>query len=126
MLRMNLKQQWYSLSHPAMEAGLFAVSIMRSFAGIKIISKRISDESTIHARRQLLKKYNVGEQIFQAVKARLRNRGVAMGQGTMIDATLNTAPSSTEKKGERSGDAPDLEGQPEHNGIKVVLGVGKD
>lgn len=71
---------------------------MRSFAGIEMIGERISDKTTNLACRHLLEKYNFGEQISQAVKASLRNRRMAMKQGTMIDATLINVPSSTKNK----------------------------
>ncbi len=102
MLRIHLMQQWYSLSDPAMEDALIEVPTMRRFAGIDIISDRIPDETTILAFRHLLEKHNLGEQIFETVKAHLKSNGMAMKQGTIIDATLIAAPSSTKnEKGER-------------------------
>jgi transposase, IS5 family len=95
MLRVHLMQQWYDLSDPAMEDALIEVPIMRRFAGIDLISERIPDETTILAFRHLLEKPNLGEQIVQAEKAHLKDRGMAMKQGTIIDATLIAAPSST-------------------------------
>ena len=102
MLRVHLMQQWYDLSDPAMEDALIEVPIMRRFAGIDLISERIPDETTILAFRHLLEKHNLGEQIFETVKAHLKANGMAMKQGTIIDATLIAAPSSTKnEKGER-------------------------
>jgi len=102
MLRVHLMQQWYDLSDPAMEDALIEVPRMRRFAGIDLISERIPDETTILAFRHLLEKHNLGEQIFKAVKAHLKANGMAMKQGTIIDATLIAAPSSTKnEKGER-------------------------
>ena len=95
MLRVHLMQQWYSLSDPAMEDALIEVPTMRRFAGIDLVSERIPDETTILAFRHLLEKHELGEQIFQVVKAHLKERGMAMKQGTIIDATLISAPSST-------------------------------
>jgi len=88
-------QQWYSLSDPAMENALIEVLTMRRFAGIGIISDRIPHETTILAFRHLLEKHNLGKRIFETVKAHLKERGMAMKQGTIIDATLIAAPSST-------------------------------
>jgi IS5 family transposase len=88
-------QQWYSLSDPAMEDALIEVLTMRRLAGIDIISDRIPDENTILAFRHLLEKHNLGKRIFETVKAHLKERGMAMKQGTIIDATLIAAPSST-------------------------------
>jgi len=68
---------------------------MRRFAGIDLISDRIPDETTFLTFRHLLEKHNLGEQIFETVKAHLKDNGMAMKQGTIIDATLIAAPSST-------------------------------
>ena len=102
MLRIHLMQQWYSLSDPAMEDALIEVPTMRRFAGIDLISDRIPDETTILSFRHLLEKNKLGKEIFDVVKAHLKQRGRAMKQGTIIDATLISAPSSTKNKtGER-------------------------
>jgi transposase, IS5 family len=98
MLRIHLLQQWYDLSDPAMEDALIEVPTMRRFAGIDMISDRIPDETTILAFRHLLEKHDLGEQIFEVVKAHLKANGMAMKQGTIIDATLIAAPSSTKNK----------------------------
>jgi len=95
MLRIHLMQQWYDLSDPAMEDALIEVPTMRRFAGIDLISDRIPDETTILGFRHLLEKHNLGKQIFETVKAHLKANGMAMKQGTIIDATLIAAPSST-------------------------------
>ena len=95
MLRIHLLQQWYSLSDPAMEEALIEVPTMRRFAGIDLISDRIPDETTILTFRHLLEKHDLGEQIFETVKAHLSARGMTMRQGTIVDATLIAAPSST-------------------------------
>jgi len=98
MLRIHLLQHWYSLSDPAMEEALIEVPTMRRFAGIELISDRIPDETTILTFRHLLEKHGLGEQIFEAVKAHLVERGMTMQHGTIIDATLIAAPSSTKNK----------------------------
>jgi IS5 family transposase len=95
LLRIHLLQQWFSLSDPAMEVALIEVPTMRRFAGIALISDRIPDETTILTFRHLLEKHGPGEQIFETVKALLAARGLTMRQGTIIDATLIAAPSST-------------------------------
>jgi IS5 family transposase len=95
MLRIHLLQQWYDLSDPAMEDALIEVPTMRRFAGIDMIGDRIPDETTILTFRHLLEKHDLGQQIFAVVKAHLKANGMAMKQGTIIDATLIAAPSST-------------------------------
>ncbi len=128
MLRIHLMQQWYSHSDPGMEEALIEVPTMRRFAGIDMINDRIPDETTILAFRHLLEKQNLGEQIFQTVKAHLKEHGMAMKQGTIIDATLIAAPSSTKN---RAGDRdPEMhqtcKGKQWHFGMKVHIGVDKD
>jgi IS5 family transposase len=98
MLRIHLLQQWYDLSDPAMEDALIEVATMRRFAGIDLMSERIPDETTILAFWHLLEKHNLGEQMFEKVKAHLKSNGMAMKQGTIIDATIIAAPSSTKNE----------------------------
>jgi IS5 family transposase len=128
MLRIHLMQQWYSLSDPAMEDALIEVPTMRRFAGIDMLSDRIPDETTILAFRHLLEKHNLGEKIFETVKAHLRERGIAMKQGTIIDATLIAAPSSTKNKaGERDPEMHQTKkGSQWYFGMKIHAGVDKD
>ena len=96
-----------------MEDALIEVATMHHFAGIDLITDRIPDETTILAFRHLPEENDLGAQIFEAVKAHLKVNSMARKQGTIIDATLIAAPSSTKnEKGERSRDAPDQERQP--------------
>jgi IS5 family transposase len=78
-----------------MEDALIVVPAMRRFAGIDMISDRIPDEPTILTFRHLLEKHDLGQQIFEVVKTHLKVNGMAMKQGTIVDATLIAAPSST-------------------------------
>jgi IS5 family transposase len=128
MLRIHLLQQWYSLSDPAMEEALIEVPTMRRFAGIDLISDRIPDETTILTFRHLLEKHRLGEQIFETVKAHLSNRGMTMRQGTIVDATLIAAPSSTKNKaGKRDPEMHQTKkGNQWYFGMKVHIGVDKD
>ncbi len=128
MLRIHLMQQWYDLSDPAMEDALIEVPTMRRFAGINLISDRIPDETTILSFRHLLEKHDLGKQIFETVKAHLKANGMAMKQGTIIDATLIAAPSSTKnKKGERDPEMHQTKkGNQWYFGMKVHIGVDKD
>jgi len=128
MLRIHLLQQWYDLSDPAMEDALIEVPTMRRFAGIDMISDRIPDETTILAFRHLLEKNDLGKQIFEVVKAQLKSNGMAMKQGTIIDATLIAAPSSTKNKaGKRDPEMHQTKkGNQWYFGMKVHAGVDKD
>ncbi|KMM17079.1 IS5 family transposase [Synechococcus sp. GFB01] len=128
MLRIHLLQQWYSLSDPAMEEALIEVPTMRRFAGIDLVSDRIPDETTILTFRHLLEKHELGEQIFGTVKAHLSARGMTMRQGTIVDATLIAAPSSTKnKEGKRDPEMHQTKkGNQWYHGMKVHIGVDKD
>lgn len=118
----------YSLSDPSMEDALIELPTMRRFAGIDMISERIPDETTILAFRHLLERHNLGEQIFETVKVNLKANGMAMKQGTIIDATLIAAPSSTKNKsGERDPEMHQTQkGNQWYFGMKVHIGVDKD
>jgi len=125
MLRIHLLQQWYDLSDPAMEDALIEVPTMRRFAGIDMISDRIPDETTILTFRHLLEKHDLGQQIFEVVKTHLKVNGMAMKQGTIVDATLIAAPSST--KNEKKERDPEMhqtcKGKQWYFGMKVHIGV---
>lgn len=128
MLRIHLLQQWYSLSDPAMEEALIEVPTLRRFSGIDLITDRIPDETTILAFRHLLEKHELGEQIFETVNAHLSGRGMTMRQGTIIDATLIAAPSSTRNRAGRLDPVmhQTKKGNQWYFGMKVYLGVDKD
>jgi transposase, IS5 family len=108
-------------SDPAMEDALIEVPTMRRFAGIDLISERIPDETTILAFRHLLEEKDLGAQIIETVKAHLKANGMAMKQGTIIDATIIAAPSST--KNEKRERDPEMhqtcKGKQWHFGMKV-------
>ena len=128
MLRVHLLQQWYSLSDPAMEEALIEVPTMRRFAGIELISDRIPDDTTILTFRHLLEKHDLGKQIFETVKTHLSARAMTMRQGTIVDATLIAAPSSTKnKEGKRDPEMHQTKkGNQWYFGRKDHLGVDKD
>jgi len=101
---------------------------MRRFAGIDLISDKIPDETTILSFRHLLEKNKLGKEIFDVVKAHLKQRGMAMKQGTIIDATLISAPSSIKyKTGERDPEMHQTKkGNQWYFGKKVHIFVEKD
>jgi IS5 family transposase len=128
MLRIHLLQQWYSLSDTAMEEALIEVPTKRRFVGIDLISNRIRDETTILTFRHLLEKYKLGERIFETAKANLSERGMSMRKGTIVDATLIAAPSSTKnKEGKRDLEMHQTKnGNQWYFGMKLHAGVDKD
>lgn len=106
MLRIHLMQQCYSLSDPGMEEALIEVPTMRRFAGFDLISDQIPDETTILTFRHLLEKNHLGKEIYccaedfvdETVKVHLSAKGMSMHQGTIVDASVIAAPSSTKNK----------------------------
>jgi IS5 family transposase len=108
MLGIHPIQQWYDLMDSAMEDALIEVPTMRRFPGINLMSDRIPDETTILSFRHLLEKYDLAEKIVETGETHLKDNGMAMKQGTILDATLIAAPSSTnnQERRETSRDAP--------------------
>jgi IS5 family transposase len=102
MLRVHLLQQWFGLSDPAMEEALHDVPLYREFAGLEGPMRRLPDESTILRFRHLLEKHNLGDAILATVNVILQRHGLMLKAGTVVDATLISAPSSTKNdSGER-------------------------
>lgn len=101
---------------------------MRRFAGIKLISDRIPDETSILTFRHLLEKHELGDQIFETVNAHLSARAMTMRQGTIVDATLIAAPSSTKyEEGKRDPEMHQAKkGNQWYYGMKVHIGIDKD
>ena len=81
-----------------MKDALIEAATMRRLAGIDLSSDKIPDETTILALRNLLEKHDLGQKIFETVKAQLKQREMAMKQAIIIDASLIYAPSSTNNK----------------------------
>ena len=102
MLRVHLLQQWFGLSDPAMEEALHDVPLYREFAGLGGPMRRLPDESTILRFRHLLEKHELGDAILATVNVILQHHGLLLKVGTVVDATLISAPSSTKNAaGER-------------------------
>jgi IS5 family transposase len=94
MLRVHLMQNWFGLSDPGMEEALYEVASMRQFAGLSLL-KAIPDETTILNFRHLLEEHELGAEILARVNAHLSRKGLLLKRGTMVDATIIDAPSST-------------------------------
>jgi len=102
MLRIHFLQQWFGLSDPAMEEALHDVPLYREFAGLEGPMRRLPDESTILRFRHLLEAHGLAAQMLATVNAVLQERGLMLRSGTVVDATLISAPSSTKNRtGER-------------------------
>lgn len=95
MLRIYFLQQWFDLSDPAAEDALYDSESMRRFVGVELADDAIPDETTILRFRQLLVDHHLPEQIFAVVRGLLEAQGLLMKTGTIVDATIINAPSST-------------------------------
>ena len=98
MLRVYFLQQWYALSDPMAEEMLYDSDAMRQFAGIELGDDRIPDETTILNFRHLLEKHQLTEKLFVEVNRHLTDHGITLCSGTLVDATIIDAPSSTENE----------------------------
>lgn len=125
MLRIYFLQQWFNLSDPGVEETLYDSTSMRRFAGIDLGREAVPDETTVCKFRHLLEKQKLGERIFAEVNAYLRKNGVKVSTGTIVDATIISAPSST-KNAENERD-PEMrqtkKGNQWHFGMKAHIGV---
>jgi transposase, IS5 family len=98
MIRIHCLQHWFNLSDPAMEESLNDSVSMRQFAGIDLGRERVPDESTIGKFRHLLEKHDLGKRIFEEIGRHLQACGFQVAKGTIVDATIISAPSSTKNK----------------------------
>ena len=128
MLRVHFMQQWFTLSDPAMEEALHDVPLLRRFAGLDAFEDVMPDESTILRFRHLLEKHDLAVAIFAEVGAVLSEKGLSMKRGTVVDATLIAAPSSTKNEGKKRD--PEMtqtkKGNQWHFGMKAHIGVDAD
>ena len=125
MLRIHFMQQWFTLSDPAMEEALHDMPLFREFAGLGGWSDRLPDETTILRFRHLLEEYKLAPQILQTVNELLRAKGLLLRAGTVVDATLIAAPSSTKNSsGQRDPEMhQSKKGNQWYFGMKAHIGV---
>jgi len=116
-------QHWYNMSDPAMEDALYEIHSMRKFAGLSL--ERIPDETTILNFRHLLEKHKLGEKIFKEISKLLDENGLILKEGTAVDATIISAPSSTKNtEGKRDPEMHQTKkGNQWHFGMKAHIGV---
>jgi IS5 family transposase len=125
MLRVYFLQNWYALSDPMAEETLYDSEAMRRFAGIELGDDRIPDETTILNFRHLLERHGLTEAIFADVNAHLADKGITLRSGTLVDATIIDAPSSTKNKaGSRDPEMSSTKkGNTWYFGMKAHVGV---
>jgi IS5 family transposase len=123
ILRVHLLQNWFGYSDPAMEEALYETTILRQFAGLSL--ERIPDETTILNFRRLLEKNELAAGILAVINGYLGDRGLSLRQGTIVDATLINAPSSTKNKdGKRDPEMHQTKkGNQYYFGMKAHIGV---
>ena len=127
MLRVHLMQNWFGLSDPAMEEALYEITPMRVFAGLSL-TKPIPDETTILNFRHLLENNELAPEILRRVNAYLGRKGLLLKRGSIVDATIIAAPSSTKNaEGERDPEMHQTKkGNQWHFGMKAHIGVDAD
>jgi transposase, IS5 family len=125
MLRIHLMQQWFGYSDPAMEEALYDVAPVRRFAKLSLASGSVPDETTILNFRRLLETHDLAAKMLEAVNSHLSARGLLLKQGTIVDATIIHAPSSTKNRDKsRDGDMHQTrKGQQWYFGMKAHIGV---
>jgi len=125
MLRIYFLQQWFNLSDPAVEEALYESLSMRGFARIDLGREPVPDETTVCKFRHLLEQHDLGRALFERVHVHLEARGVRVSTGTIVDATIINAPSSTKNaSGMRDPDMHQTrKGQQWYFGMKAHIGV---
>ncbi len=98
MLRIHFLQHWFNLSDPAVEEALYDSRAMRQFVGIDLGREPVPDETTICKFRHLLEAHQLGEQLFALIRTYLAEQGLQIRRGTIVDATIISAPSSTKNR----------------------------
>ena len=114
MLRVYFLQQWYGLADEALEDALYDSQALRGFARIDLAAEGVPDATTLLKFRRLLETHDLCKGLFTAINADLTARGLLLREGTLVDATLITAPRFHQEPGKetRPGNAPDPQGQP--------------
>jgi transposase, IS5 family len=128
MFRIYCLQQWYNLSDPGAEEALYDSMTMRHFANVRTDADVIPDESSILNFRRLLEQHQLTAQLLAEINTHLSERGLLLGKGTIVDATIIDAPSST-KNAKKKRD-PQMhqtrKGKQWYFGMKVHTGTDTD
>ena len=125
MLRMYLLQCWFNLSDEGIEDAIYDSYALRWFMKINFVDEQVPDATTLLKFRHLLEKHNIGKVFFDAIAKNLERHGCMMRGGTIVDATLISAPSST--KNEKKERDPEMhqtkKGNEWYFGMKSHIGV---
>ena len=125
MLRMYFVQHWFNLADEACEDALLDSPALRRFVGIDLGRERVPDATTLLKFRRLLEKHSLGAELFAKVGEVLQAKGLKVGTGTIVDATIIGAPSSTKNaQGERDPEMHQTrKGKQWYYGMKLHIGV---
>lgn len=125
MLRIYFLQIWFNLSDPGAEDALYDSAAMRAFVGVDLGREPAPDETTICKFRHLIESRALGEKLFAVVNKHLCARGIKVGTGTIMDATIIAAPSSTKNEdGKRDREMHQTKkGNQWYFGLKAHIGV---
>ena len=125
MLRIYFLQQWFNLSDPVVEEALYDSRVMRQFVGIDLGREPAPDETTVCKFRHLLEEHGLGGEMLEAVNLHLESKGVRITTGTIVDATIIHAPSSTKNRDQQRD--PEMhqtkKGNQWYFGMKAHVGV---
>ena len=125
MLRIYFLQQWFNLSDPAVEEALYDSVVLRQFVGIDLGREPVPDETTVCKFRHLLEEHKLGGEMLETVNLHLQEKGVRITTGTIVDATIIHAPSSTKNREEKRD--PEMhqtkKGKQWYFGMKAHVGV---
>ena len=127
MLRIYFVQQWFDLSDPAAEDAIYDSESIRRFVGVELSEDRVPDETTILRFRHLLEKHDLTEAIFAEIRSLLEEKRLLLKAGTIVDATIIHAPSSTKNQsGKRDPEMKQTrKGNAWYFGMKVHTGTDK-
>ena len=125
MLRMYCVRQWYSLADEALEDALYDSQALRDFVGIDLSRESVPDATTLLKFRRLLQDNDLTRTLLDEINAHLTEQGLLMRAGTIVDATIIAAPSSTKNEGKTRD--PDMHQTKKGNqwffGMKAHIGV---
>lgn len=128
MLRMYFVQQWFGLADEAVEDAIYDSYALQGFVGIDLSQQRVPDATTLLKFRRLLEEHELTRAMFEEINAHLVERGLLLKEGTLVDATIIEAPSSTKNRSnERDREMHQTKkGNQWHFGMKVHIGVDAD
>ena len=125
MLKIHFLQHWFELSDPAIEEALYDSQVMRQFVGIDLGLEAVPDETTICKFRHRMERHNLGDELFRLVNVYLSENGLKVSRGTIVDASIIHAPTST--KNQNKTRDPDMhqtrKGKQWYFGMKAHIGV---